>query len=418
MASFNYYLKGQKDSQEFKRSTKEVIVSLFVSYAGCRPSFATGYKVAPCNWDFKRKKVKSSATNSASINTFLAEFQAKVEKALLDLSSIGSFPAPETLKAEIAKRMNRDTNRLSLAGAFDRHMDSIADRIAERTIKNLKRNRNRIADYEKATGIALHLDTLTTDKAEGLLEWLSVKKNFSKNTIADMAKTIKSVVKWCDKVGLVEGIQVPEIKVSWEDVPNVYLNPDELEQLHKLDLSQKPSLDRVRDLFLVGCWTGLRFSDFTRLRPENIRGGNFTIQTMKTGEVVDIPIHPVVDSILTKYQGQLPKSISNQKMNVYIKEVVRLAGIDTASTKSITRADKKQTGFQPKFERVSTHTARRSFATNHYNAGMSPQLIMVVTGHKTESAFHKYIKVAKEDAATKLRQLWANDSRYSNIKVV
>jgi integrase len=109
------------------------------------------------------------------------------------------------------------------------------------------------------------------------------------------------------------------------ETDNIYLNKQQLEELYRLDLSKNSRLDRVRDLFLVGCWTGLRFSDFNAIEPKNIRGDFVEIQAQKTGEVVIIPIHKTIKAIMKKYKdltpNSLPPAISNVNMNKYLKEL-------------------------------------------------------------------------------------------------
>ncbi len=227
------------------------------------------------------------------------------------------------------------------------------------------------------------------------------------------------VLNWIITTDRLPNFKMPALKVSWEEVHNVYLNESELAHLWALDLSNQPRLERVRDLFLVGCWTGLRFSDFTNLRPENIIGSIAQIQTQKTGEVVTIPIHPIVRQILNKYSGNLPREISNQKMNGYLKEISQLASFDEKGIATITKGGSKTSSFKAKWERVSTHTARRSFATNQYKAGFPSILLMKITGHKTEKAFLKYIKVDQEEAAQQLAKLWENNhQQVFNLKAV
>ena len=96
---------------------------------------------------------------------------------------------------------------------------------------------------------------------------------------------------------------------------SIYLTVTEIESIYELDLSNNSRLDKVRDLFIIGCFTGLRFSDLIQLRQENIiNDGNLArIRTQKTGEIVVIPLNKHVKQILTKYNGKIPDSISNQK---------------------------------------------------------------------------------------------------------
>jgi len=188
------------------------------------------------------------------------------------------------------------------------------------------------------------------------------------------------------------------------DTDGVYLTAAEIMALHKLDLSEKKKLLQVRDLFLVGCCTGLRFGDYSNIKPENIvldEGDCFIkIRTQKTGELVIIPCNPIIIDILRRYEntpGRLPKTMSNQKFNDYVKEVCKEANLTETGRLS---TDMKKA----MYECVSSHTARRSFATNLYLEGFPTYEIMKITGHKTEKSFLKYIKVSKLDAARRLSE--------------
>ena len=160
-------------------------------------------------------------------------------------------------------------------------------------------------------------------------------------------------------------------------------------------------------MFLVGCHTGLRFSDFSILKPNQIKDGFIETTQIKTGGAVVIPVHDVVKNILAKYNGQLPQAITNQKFNKYIKDVVKLVDelkveVDITSTKG----GKSIIVRSQKCELISTHTARRSFATNQFRAGLPSLTIMSITGHKTEKAFLKYIKVTPSEHAQIMKDHW------------
>ena len=204
-------------------------------------------------------------------------------------------------------------------------------------------------------------------------------------------------------------------KVISEESENIYLNETELIQIDKLDLTDKPKLDNVRDLFLIGCYTGLRFSDLSHLTNDDIKGDFIHIRQQKTGNPVLIPLHPVVKKIWQKHGNKPPRNISNQRFNEYIKEVCRLAGIDSPEHKAITKGGIKQSVKYKKYELVTSHTARRSFATNLYKSGFPSTSIMQITGHRTERAFLKYIKVTPEEHAKMLQLHWANTGQYLSV---
>ncbi|SHF53896.1 Site-specific recombinase XerD [Flavisolibacter ginsengisoli DSM 18119] len=192
-----------------------------------------------------------------------------------------------------------------------------------------------------------------------------------------------------------------------EKADTVYLTKEELEAMIALNLSDRPKLDRVRDSFIIGCYTGLRFSDFSNFNAEKINGGFIELTQTKTGDPVVIPIHTTVDTIVKKYCGKLPNPISNQKMNKYLKEITRLIPMLRKQVEiKFTKAGEKQVLSPEKCDLISTHTARRSFATNEFLAGTPTLTIMAITGHRTEKAFLRYIRVTPSEHAKLLKQTW------------
>jgi len=208
-------------------------------------------------------------------------------------------------------------------------------------------------------------------------------------------------------------------KVVSEDVENIYLTDKELSDLLKHDLSKNKRLDRVRDLFYIGCNTGLRFSDLGKVTKENIIDGQLHVKTIKTNESVVIPLKKEIFTILKKYEGNFPTSLSNQKMNEYIKEIC--SNIDSLKKKvEIThiKDNLKITENIEKYKLISTHTARRSAATNWYKMGIPSIVIMGVTGHRTESSFLKYIKITSNDKANIMQMYLSKNQKSLKLKVV
>jgi integrase len=198
--------------------------------------------------------------------------------------------------------------------------------------------------------------------------------------------------------------------------------------LYHHDFSKNKKLEAVRDLFIFGCFVGLRFSDYSSIKPENIvtmDGGCFIKQiTQKTGELVIIPCNPVVMEIFEKYKNnpnKLPRTISNQKFNEYIKEVMRaVTFVDKDGKEKPLFAETGRLATEPTLElwqTVSSHTARRSFCTNLYLEGFPTIDIMKVSGHRTEKAFMKYIRVSKLDTAKRLSQHIKNNWNQKLLKL-
>jgi integrase len=178
-----------------------------------------------------------------------------------------------------------------------------------------------------------------------------------------------------------------------------YLTEHELDALNDLDLSKQPRLRKARDLFLLGAWTGLRFHDLSTLNDQHIDSDRIRIRSNKTGRRVVIPLHPMVREILAR-NGGVPSPISNQKLNAYIKEVgAMVPSLSHKIAIGITKGGILKEIIKPKYELISTHTARRSFASNLYRQGHPAHSIMAITGHRTEGAFLRYIRLEAEEHA-------------------
>lgn len=192
-----------------------------------------------------------------------------------------------------------------------------------------------------------------------------------------------------------------------EKSDSIYLKENEIKEIESLDLTNDTKLEKVRDLFLIGCYTGLRYSDYSILKPEQMKDGFIETTQIKTGEPVVIPIHPTVKRIIEKYNGILPASISNQNTNVYLKELGKKVNcLKNTFSKTITKGGLTITENFEKWELLCTHTARRSFASNEYLAGTPTLTIMAITGHKTEKAFLRYIKLTPNEHAKLLKLQW------------
>jgi len=234
------------------------------------------------------------------------------------------------------------------------------------------------------------------------------KKNYTQNTVGKHVEVLKLMLKEAKLQGYNNNPFYESFHVFTEDTDTIYLNETELQQLKEVDLSKTPYLDRVRDSFLILAWTGCRFSDFERIAKTDIKDGFITFRQQKTNTKVTIPLHRVVTEILEKYDYRLPEPITNQRFNEYIKEACKRAEINSIETTTRTVGGQLVTERFEKWENVTSHTGRRSFATNMYKLKLPSLMIMSVTGHKTEKSFLKYIKVKQHEHAEMMKEAWEN----------
>lgn len=226
------------------------------------------------------------------------------------------------------------------------------------------------------------------------------------NTVGKTIKHLKSFLKDRMSKKIIPFMDLSSFKVIEEDVDAVYLSWRELSAIYHLDLSGKTQLEKYRDLFVLGCLTGFRFSDYTDIKPEEVRDGMLYVNQTKTVSTVIVPLRKDAKTILIdKYNMQMPQ-VSNVNFNDYIKEVVKLAGINEQVKITHKKGNRVVEATKPKYAWVTSHTCRRSFCTNEYLEGTPVNLIMAISGHKTEKAFRRYIKADQVQKAYMIKKIW------------
>ena len=290
-----------------------------------------------------------------------------------------------------------------------------------RTIDKYNTALNKLRAYERDKHRKLRFEDINIDFYNDFQHWF-YQKGLSANYFGTVIKNLKQVYresKSYDHLHDSNGTEHRDFVASQEPADTVYLNNDELTRIYELDIPRAvaadsgnvplssdntakkvAALERAKGLFLIGCYTGLRVSDFSRLRDAHI-GQYITIKTHKTGVPVIIPIHPVVRTLLDR-GFDLTDTVSDQKLNGHIKELCRLAGITEEIVVNKNVGGENVETVVPKYKLVSSHTARRSFATNAYKAGVPTIAIMKITGHTKESTFLKYIRISAEENAEML----------------
>lgn len=194
-----------------------------------------------------------------------------------------------------------------------------------------------------------------------------------------------------------------EVDIWLEETSAVFLSMNEITRIYYYKFEnqdKRRAKERIRDLFVVGCLTALRYSDYSTLTEDNLQGNYIVKRTKKTNVDVKVPAHDYVLEIFAKYNGHIPSGLCIQYFNKYLKVIMREIGLNDKITYSFTKGGKLQTVTREKWELVSSHTARRSAATNMYLTGRMKTLeIMKLTGHRTEQNFFRYIRLTGDDMA-------------------
>ncbi|MEJ7823210.1 MAG: phage integrase SAM-like domain-containing protein [Chitinophagaceae bacterium] len=386
-----------------------------VSYNKNRIRFCINESINPKYWNLKTCRARHTPAFSEAMefNYKLDSIVSKINKQYLNcFNKDGIIPSKPLLENFIKTEILNEKKRFSFYDFYEEFINSTTSGcrlnskgkvIKPEAAKYYKRALRILKEYKSH----LEFEDITLEFYKDFVAHLN-KKGFSLNTVGDNIKKLKAVMAASLELGYHKNtaFKGKYFTKPAEEADNIYLSLTELNLIHSLDLSDKRTLENVRDLFLIGCYTGLRFSDFSKLAQQNIADGYITIQQTKTGEDVIIPVHNVIKKIIKKHDG-LPAIVSNQKFNIYLKDICKtIPAFLEVVPKVITKAGKKVTLNLRKWEMISSHTARRSFATNEYLNGTPSITIMAVTGHKTEKAFLKYIKVTSREHAEKMNILW------------
>lgn len=392
---------------------QKTLVYLFFNFDYQRLKYSTKISVSPKFWNAKKQRIKESADfpSYKEYNQRLNDIESAIDRIYYQLINQGDQITPTKLRDALNHELNgTKPNALPDLITWIKAEILIMEQDHKRgSIQVYNTLVKHLTEFSKRRKYKLTFNSISLEFYEQFRDYLLNEKKLLTNTFGKQVKTLKTFLNLATEKGVNTNLTYKSriFKGTQEDIDHIYLSVEDLKLLTELDLKSKKYLDRVRDLFLIGCYTGLRFSDFTQLKPENLEktatGYVFNVKTVKTGERVVIPVKPLVKKIWDKYDGLLPRAISNQKMNEYLKELGKLAGIDYTVTIKKTSGNKEITYSRPKYEHISSHTARRTFATNAYLAGIPAISIMKFTGHRTDRSFMKYIKVSQERNADLLK---------------
>ena len=359
---------------------------------GKRMTLSTNVSVCPKDWDKDKNTILKTDDDYKDKMSLLKAFKARVEKAIaaaeyadLDLEYVRKTVIGQDKRYRASAPVATATDALSFFHywahtSFASHSVNRATRLAYRIFEEYVR---KVKVSFESINYSFYID---------FLSWLRDVKGYKPNMQGQVIKCLKAAMNEAYKRELHSNRAYANFEKPKEEVDNVYLSSEEIDKLYNLPLFGFQAM--VRDLFLVGCYTAMRFSDYSRLTEWDIDGDYITKRQAKTQGLVTIPAHPRVKEILKRYGGKVP-SMDINSMNRTIKVICQVAGLN----QRVAVTSDRETKYVEKWQLVSSHTARRSAATNMYLAGIPAISIMRVTGHKTEKVFMKYIKISDRENA-------------------
>ena len=392
MASIIYYPDKEKNEKSL------LILSFTFNHARLRLS--TGIHIPAGCWDQEAQKAKPAKQfgkenkRLREISSFFLdkydELFPKGIKLSKDEVTKKSAEILDAFKVFSGRAVPEEIIKVSLISYIGIFRERYKNKISPAHLLHYKGLQTHLEAFQAKKGFIVDFNTIGKDfyiKFTDYLKELGLKPN----TVGSHIKRVKRLMNEAneDKFTSNNDHNNREFKVLKEDADTVYLTENDIKVLYNMAIEQ-PEYKKIRDIFVLNCYTGLRHSDWSKVAKEHIHEGKLYVRTQKTNEPVIIPVKPFITEILKRYRIlQVPPL---QKTNDGIRFIGQLA-----FDKKLGNGDIK------KWRLIRTHTARRSFATNAYLAGIPMRDIMQITGHRSTESFLKYIRVTKLETAEKLK---------------
>ena len=401
MATTNFYLdKADKSGQSF----------ILMTYLcdGQKFRHSVKLKIYPAQWLASKQRVKVRSMEDEYVNGHLDSLEQIIassqKQCLLEKNEINFSYVKQKFNDHLGKKDIRRT----FVDCFNEYIEYSKTQRSKKTTDRYVTCLNHLLKFRTARRYELSFDRINQHFYESFVSYMMQTPKSLNNTIGNYVKTLKAFINFCIDRGYCQpNNEVTKFKVFREDGELIYLSEEELFRIINLELDSE-KLMVVRDNFCFACFTGLRYSDISKLKPENIKDDYLEIKTEKTRDFLRIPLNQHAKAILLKNGGMLPKLFSNQKMNDYLKDIGELAEINESVLVVKYRGLEKVEFLEPKYNFISSHTARRTFVTLSLEKGMRPETVMSITGHKDYKTFKKYIKLTDKVKLVEMNNIWSN----------
>lgn len=407
MSTTNYYLE---------KPDRKNVCPIFLIYqkGGKKFKYFTKIKIAKNSWNEKSQLVKNGFTYSSQVNMNLNKITGIVNKIVSDALYDETIITTDFVKKMLHEKLGTDIKKLDFHSQFEKYISDAETIKQKSTIKTYKSVHNKLKEFEKLKNYPLNFESINSGFNQKYIDFLVGEQKMLNNSAGKQIKTIKSFMNFCLSNGIkLKNEDFKKFKVFRDDIDIIYLDENELKRIYELEgLSQ--TAEYVKDNFCFACYTGLRFSDLSKLEHENFKGDYIEIRTEKTKSLLRIPLTYYSKRILKKYVNQfqgspLPPVLSNQKTNEHLKLIAKLAKIDEPISLVKYNGAIKININEPKYSLITTHTARRTFVTLCLEKGMRAEVVMELTGHKDYRTFKKYIKITDTVKSIEMNKFWGEN---------
>ena len=366
-----------------------IIVQYYVAKDKAKFKISTKIKINPDNWDKKNRipirKRGGQGIESQKIAEKLMQFNKKIEDLRFELGK-------ELTIGDLKLAFNKTQEFVYASDYFKAFIDEKI-RVADVTYKSIQKYKtvlNKLLEFQIYMKRKYTLSNLEEQFFIDLIIYLRDKHDLYDNTLERYIKIIKTFLRWSLKKGYSPPMAFTEIRIKKHETDDVALTREEVQLIESADLNEKK--DKCRDLFLIGVYSGQRWSDYSCFDKSDLRDGVIHKRAQKTGSISYIPLHDNLKAILDKYDWKLPK-ISSQKFNINIQNICKDLKINNKIKFTHSKGNFKKEEIKEKWEKIGSHTARRTYITLAAENNVPDHEIMAITGIRDSKTLQKYKKI-------------------------
>lgn len=380
---------------EGERIRKNVGVSVLEKYWDGSRVRPNGKREPSNNYQFINDNLQKAEEKINDIFFFFRANKLKFSKELF----LKKYDSEEEIK----------TSHFDFFKCFDEFIEVGKLSKAYNTTKAQNTVKNFLLDFQQDKDYPIEFESINDNFFEELSKYCFFEKEIKNNYFSKIIAVLKTMLRWSIKKEFNNNRDFEDFKAPEHDIDIIYLTFDELMSLYNYEFDNE-RLTHVRDFYCMGCFTGLRFSDLSKLHLANISEDHIVLSVQKTKtQNHAIKLSKYAKAILEKYKGTIYEplpSISSQKFNDYIKECCEKAEISTMTTINWFVGIKKVSKTVPKYELITSHTARKTFITNSLLLGMEPKAIKKIANIKKDAVLDKYMKVTEAFTDEQMDKAW------------
>ena len=377
--------------------------------------FSVGYTIDPLKWDGDKQLVKSNTTHkiggkivyAREINNAIRSFLVCIEEVFAKYDLHSKTPTTTDLK----ELVNEKLGRIKQETVNEDKVKTLKDIFSEFLLLRPQEGNWGDKIHEKYDQMwtqlsscdpNITLETLDQLKVQELVGWY-IKNDYCNRTIQKQIRILKSFLRWVSRHGYTINSGVLEFKLRLKVIPRTvtFLKYKELMHFFHYEFpKEKEYLSKARDMFCFMAFTSLRYSDLAALKPVNLVDGCLDFCTEKPDDKLHIALNDHAQQIIEKYSWYKGDTIfpvpSNQKLNDYLKEAAKLAGLDREISQVYFKGNTRHEDTYKFWEQISCHDARRTFVCCSLALGIPASVVMSCTGHSDYATMKPYIEVADE----------------------